>query len=565
MTISQAHSVQVRLPQQDPRPVTALTRVGSLLSSPSDPDTGLAYLAALVNQEVCSLEEPLTVNCELLPLTFLDRHGSRVYRHTSCFLLARAVAACFPEASFHIEHSLGNAFYCSFALNGSSGIRAHELEAIREVLMTSIADDLPIVRTALSYAEAEQRLQEQGLEDKLNLLQYRNPPSIPLYECDGFAEAGLGVLAPSSGCVPELVLHEYGPGFVLQFPEWNQETSCLEVPPFEPKPHLFQVFQEHREWGSVTGISTIGDLNRCVAGKQVKELIRISETRHDQHLVKLADRIATAHDRVRWILMAGPSSAGKTTTSKRLMLHLKVNGLRPVRLELDHYFRGRSHTPRHEDGSYDFEHLETIHLELLNDHLDRLDRGEEIELPTFNFFKGEPEFLGNTLRLDEDQVVVIEGIHALNPALTPGLPGAHKFRIFINALTQLQLDNTHRLSTTDLRLIRRMVRDIHLRGHNAVTTLGMWPSVRLGEKRWIYPFQQEADATFNSSLDYELAVLKPYAEPMLHTVKPIEEVYGEARRLQDFLGMVVGAQADHVPDHSVLREFIGGSMYQEDH
>jgi len=241
-----------------------------------------------------------------------------------------------------------------------------------------------------------------------------------------------------------------------------------------------------------------------------------------------------------------------------------VNGLRPVRLELDNYFRGRDDTPRQADGSYDFEHLQAINLELLNRHLQQLDEGEEIELPTFNFIKGAPEYLGNKLKLEEDQIVVIEGIHALNPELTPTLPASHKYLIFLNALTQLKLDNNNRLSTTDLRLIRRIIRDHTHRGHNALQTLRMWPSVRRGERTWIYPHQKEADATFNSSLDYELAVLKPFAEPLLHAVKPTDPVYGEARRLQDFLNVVVGTAPTHVPPHSLLREFIGGSMYEGD-
>lgn len=564
MTEPPPHTVSIRVGEGPAITVDVLTRVRALLPHPIHPETGLPYLAALVNNDVCSLDFPLTVNGTLEPITFRDRHGSRVYRRTLCFLLARAVHQCFPKASFQIEHSLGNAYYCSFQMNGNSGVRTQELESIQAALQDSIDADLPITRRAVSYAEAEERLREQGLEDKLNLLQYRNPPSIPMFECDGYADAGLGVLAPSSGCVSPYRIHGYDPGFVLQFPDWDADSGKLVVGKFERQPHLFQVFQEHKQWGRVIGVTTVGDLNQRIASQKEKELIRISETRHDKHLVGLAGRIAKEHDRIRWICIAGPSSAGKTTTSKRLMVHLQVNGLRPVRLELDHYFRGRSRTPKHPDGSYDFEHLETIDLELLNDHLCKLDRGEEIEMPTFNFRKGEPEYLGNTLRLEEDQVVVIEGIHALNPRLTSQIPAAHKFRIFINALTQLQLDNTNRLSTTDLRLIRRIVRDFHHRGHDPVQTLRMWPSVRLGEKRWIYPFQQEADATFNSSLDYELAVLKPYAEPMLHSVKPTQEVYGEARRLQDFLGMVVGTPAEHVPPHSLLREFIGGSIYEED-
>lgn len=544
--------------------MNVLSRVQEVLPTLVEAETGLPYLGALVNHDVCSLGYPLIVNSDIIPLTFRGRHGSRIYRRTLAFLLARSVFQCFPGVAFGIEHSLGNGYYCSFQLNGHPGIRDQEIDCIRKHLQETIDADLPITRSAMSYEEVETRLKEQGLKDKLNLLQYRNPPAIPVFQCDGYTDAGLGVVAPSTGCVPEFRIHEYEPGFVLQFPEWNEETGALEVAEFERQPHLFDVFQAHKRWGDVIGVRTVGDLNHRVATKREKELIRIAETRHDKHLVDLADRITRHHDRVRWILLAGPSSSGKTTTSKRLMVHLKVNGLRPVRLELDNYFRGRDETPTHADGTYDFEHIEAIDLDLLNDHLVRLDRGETIEVPTFNFHEGRPEYLGNTLHLDEDQVVVIEGIHALNPRLTPQLPASHKFRIYINALTQLQLDNTNRISTTDLRLIRRMVRDMHHRGHDPMKTLNMWPSVRLGEKRWIYPFQKEADATFNSSLDYELAVLKPYAEPMLHTVKPTMQVYGEARRLQDFLSMVVGTPAEHVPPHSLLREFIGGSIYEED-
>ncbi|MDF3127905.1 nucleoside kinase [Kiritimatiellaeota bacterium B1221] len=529
------------------------------------PVSGLPYLATLVNNDVCSLDYPLAMNCEVEPVTFLDRHGSRVYRRTLAFLLSKVVTHCYPEARFAIEHSLGNAYYCSFQINGNPGIRKSELEKIEEKLRDLVASGLPIHRRAISYAEAEKRLQEQGLTDKLNLLQYRNPPMITVYDCKGFTDAGLGVLAPSTAFVPAFKILNLEPGFVLQFPTWDSGHKRLHVPEFEHQPHLFQVFQDHKKWGRTIGVTTVGDLNHLVSEKKEKAFIRISETRHEKHLGDIAERIARHHDKIKWILVAGPSSAGKTTSSKRLMVHLQVNGLRPVRLELDNYFRGRESTPKHPDGSFDFEHIETINLELLNDHLRKLDRGEEIELPTFNFIEGKPEYLGNTLKLEADQVVVIEGIHALNPRLTDQLPASHKFKIYINALTQLKLDNHNRLSTTDLRLIRRIVRDFNHRGHDAIQTLKMWPSVRHGEKRWIFPFQQEADVTFNSSLDYELAVLKPYAEPMLHAVKPIDPVYGEARRLQDFLGMIVGTPPDQVPPHSLLREFIGGSIYEEDH
>jgi len=540
------------------------TPISEVLPARNEAGTDLPWLGALVNHDVCSLAYPLCVNCTLQPVSFRDRHGSRIYRRTLAFLLAKAVRDCFPEARFAVEHSLGTGYYCSFQLNGDLGIRSHELERIRGTLQELVAADLPVERRQISYADAEERLRAQGQQDKLNLLHHRNPPTITLFECGGFSEASLGVLAPSTGTVPVFRILPYEPGFVIQFPHWNEKSQKLELGGFERLPHLFDIFQEHKKWGRVIGVNTVGDLNAITASRKEKDLIRISETLHEKKLGHIADEIAQHRDRIKWILLAGPSSAGKTTTSKRLMVHLRVNGLRPVRLELDNYFRGREQTPRHPDGSFDFEHLEAIDLELLNDHLLQLDRGEEIQLPTFNFREGRPEFRGNTLRLAEDEVVLIEGIHALNPRLTDHLPAAHKFRIFISALTQLKLDNNNRLSTTDLRLIRRLVRDATHRGHDALGTLRMWPSVRMGEKRWIFPFQQEADVTFNSSLDYELAVLKPFAEPLLHGVKPTHEVYGEARRLQDFLSLVAGAAAEHVPPQSLLREFIGGSIYEAD-
>lgn len=561
--MSNEPDLEVHLPG-GPRTCPSQTRIRELLEAPVDPACGLPWLGALVNHDVCSLSYPLSMNCQVVPVTFRDRHGSRIYRRTLSFLLAKAVRDCFPTAHFSVEHSLGSGHYCSFQINGSPGIRHQEVSQIRSRLQELIDADLPIHRRQISYADAEARLRAQGQLDKLNLLQYRNPPMITLFECEDFAEAALGVLAPSSGCVPVFDLLDYSPGFVIQFPRWDDENQTLTLPPFERLPHVFEIFQEHKKWGRVIGVNTVGDLNAITAARKEKDLIRISETLHEKKLGHIADEIALHRDRIKWILLAGPSSAGKTTTSKRLMIHLQVNGFRPVRLELDNYFCGREGTPRHPDGSFDFEHIEAINLKLLNDHLQRLDRGGRIELPTFNFRTGEPEFHGNTLQLEEDQVVVIEGIHALNRRLTEHLPASHKFRIFLSALTQLKLDQNNRLSTTDLRLIRRMVRDATTRGHNALGTLRMWPSVRLGEKRWIFPFQQEADLTFNSSLDYELAVLKPFAEPLLAAVKPTEPVYGEARRLQDFLAMVVGAPAEHVPPHSLLREFIGGSIYERD-
>ena len=538
------------------------TPLHEIISETHSQDSELPYLGALVNHDVCSLAYPISINCTVTLINFLNRHGSRIYRRTLSFLLAKTVRAVFPKARFSIEHSLGSGYYCSFDRDGVEGLSANELSQIDRALRDLIEQDLPIYRHEVSYSDAVAFLKQRRLDDKLNLLQYKNPPKVTLFRCEDFAESGINVFAPSTGTVPVFRLIPYEPGFVLQFPDWIDGKLALE--PFERQPHLFEIFREHKQWGKVINVNTVGDLNTITAHRKEKDLIRISETLHEKKLSHIADRISKHRNRIKWILVAGPSSAGKTTSSKRLMIHLQVNGLRPIRLELDNYFVGRARTPKQENGDFDFEHIDAIDLELLNDHLVRLDRGEEIELPTFNFLEGKPEYLGNTLKLDEDQIVVIEGIHALNPLLTDHLPTTHKFKIYISALTQLKLDNNNRLSTTDLRLIRRMVRDSMLRGHDARATLERWPSVRRGEKRWIFPYQQEADVTFNSSLDYELAVLKSFAEPLLHAVKPLDDVYGEARRLQDFLSLLVSAPAEHVPPQSLLREFIGGSMYADD-
>lgn len=539
------------------------TPLHKIIAERYDPKTGLAYLGGLVNNDVCSMEYPISMNCTVDMITAANRHGSRIYRRTLSFLLAKAVRDTCPESHFAIEHSLGDGYYCSFGHKDGKELSEEDLSRIDRTLRTLIDSDQAIHRHQVSYEDAVHYLNERGLDDKLNLLQYRNPPMVTLFRLDDFAESGVQVLAPSSGTVPVFRLFRYEGGIIVQFPEWN--GGELQLHPYEHQAHLFEIFKEHKKWGRVIGVNTVGDLNQIAAQREGKDLIRISETRHEKHLSHLADRIAKQSDRLKWILIAGPSSAGKTTSSKRLMVHLKVNGIRPVRLELDNYFVERSRTPLQENGEYDFEHIEAVDLKLLNDHLMRLDRGEEVQLPTFNFKEGKPEYLGNSLQLEDDQVVVIEGIHALNPLLTDHIDESHKFKIYVGAITQLKLDNNNRLSTTDLRLIRRMVRDSMHRGHNACATLRMWPSVRRGEKRWIFPHQSHADYTFNSSLDYELAVLKAYAEPLLHTVKPTDEEYGEARRLQDFLSLLVGMPAEHVPPTSLLREFIGGSVFEADH
>jgi uridine kinase len=570
--VEQTHTITITTPEGlstwvAGTPVRAIMPVGR---SPEDLD----YLGALVNNDVVSLSYRLEVDSSVSFLTRADSHGFRIFRRTVCFILAKAFRDVFPEARLTIEHSIGTGYYCTFSnFESHSGAVSQEgnrslespqmasdqhLEAISRRMHEIIDLDLAIDRRKISYTEAVRQFEAEGQWDKLNLLQFRNPPKVTICWCDGFSDLAHGPLADRTGCLNCFSLISYHTGFVLQFPE---RENPLVVPPFEPQEHLFQIFREHKEWGRILGIRTVGNLNEINARGEISDVIRIAEAFHEKKLALLADLLLSRRESIKWVLIAGPSSAGKTTFAKRLAVQLRVNGLRPVTISTDDYFLSRDETPRDEQGDYDFENIEAIDLELFNGHMNRLDRGEEVELPQFNFEKGIREWRGKKLRIAQDELVLVEGIHALNPRLTRSVPSLHKYRIYVSALTQLNLDLHNRVSTTDNRLMRRLVRDHKFRGHNALTTLKMWPSVRRGEKTWVFPFQREADIAFNTALDYELAVLKPMVEPLLFEVKPADQEYAEARRLLDFLASFLGAPNYLVPPTSILREFIGRSSF----
>ncbi len=535
------------------------TVVADLMKQAGCATSGLPYLGALVNNDVVSLTYPLEVDCNVELLTMEDPNGWRMYRRSLAFVLAKAVNDVYPKARFSIEHSLGSGLYCSFEMNGQSGIDGAQLEAIDRRLMELVRQDVPIERRKISFGEAVGRFEQEKQWDKYNLLRFRNPPKIVVYSCEDFTDLAHGPLAPSTGTLTHFNIISYPPGFVIQYPE--RETAP-HMPPFERQPHLFQIFKEHKEWGRIVDVQTAGQLNEIIAKGESSDFIKISEAYQEKKIAQISDKIAAGRDRIKWVCIAGPSSSGKTTFSKRLAVQLRVNGLRPVTISVDDYFVDRDRTPRDEQGEYDFEHIETIDLDLLNEHLERLDQGDEVEMPKFNFENGKRTFKGHMLRIEPGQMVIIEGIHALNPRLTATIPAEHKFKIYISALTQLNLDFHNRISTTDNRLVRRMVRDHQFRGNSALGTLQMWPSVRRGEKRWIFPFQKEADAAFNSALDYELAALKTLAEPLLREVKPYHPQYAEARRLLDFLECFLSIPIDHIPATSILREFMGKSSFR---
>lgn len=534
------------------------TSVGDVLSACTD-DRGLYFLGALVNNDVVSLTYPLEVDSEITPLTVDHPHGKRIYRRSISFLVVKAVQELYPNAKCMVEHSIGTGFFCVFEENGSSGISEEKLNTIEQRMTELCEQNIAIERLKVSFEDAVARFKKQQQYDKYNLLRFLNPPKIVLFSTTGFADLAHGVLAPNTGALNVFKLLLHGEGFVIQFPDPERPT---DVSKFEDQPHLFQIYREHKEWGRILGISTVGTLNKVIANREVNDFIKIAEALHEKKIVQMADTIYQQRECIRAIFIAGPSCAGKTTLAKRLSIQLRVNGLRPRAVSVDDYFVDRKDTPLDEHGNPDFEHIESIDLDLFNEHLITLINGGEIDVPRFNFENGQRETRGFKLRLSPDEILVLEGIHCLSPRLSDAVQDQHKFAIYVSALTQLNLDDSNRISTTDNRLIRRMVRDNQFRGHSALTTLEMWPSVRRGEKAWIFPDQHTADATFNSALDYELAVLKPKVEPLLTEVKPDSIEYATARRLQDFLSYFLAAPDDFVPSSSILREYIGGSSFR---
>jgi uridine kinase len=526
----------------------------------SDFSSNLPCIGVAVNNDIAGLTFPLTVNSELRFLTMADPDGWRIYFRSLCFLLAKAIHDLFPDAEFLVEHSFGTGLYCSFHLPDSrNGITQEQLSDIEVRMHALVQANRPIERNKIAFMDAYRLLEKSQQNDKLLLLQYRNPPRVVIHECDGFYDLSHGPLVAQTGVLSTFKLIHYPPGFVLNLPT---RVTPSAIAPFEDQPHLFQIFKEHKEWGRILGVTMAGQLNRIVATDKIADFIFTAEALHEKKISRIADQIAAQRGSVKVVLIAGPSSAGKTTFAKRLTTHLRVNGLQPITMGTDDYFVGVDKNPRDESGAPDYEHINAVDLALFNQNLLDLINGHDVQLPRFDFETQKREYRGEAMHVADDQIIIIEGIHGLNPALTHMIPAERKFKIYVNALTQLNLDSHNRIATTDNRLLRRMVRDHQFRGHSALQTLRNWPSVRKGEERWIFPFQREANATFNSALDYEMAILKPLAEPLLTQIKPSKPEYGEARRLTEFLLNFIPCSDRYVPGISILREYIGRSSFR---
>lgn len=512
-------------------------------------------VAAIVNGDLRELTYPITIESRVLPVAMSDPDGARIYRRSLTFLLEMAFNDLFPEAVLFVDHAVASGgYYCQ--VTGRAPLFEAEIDALKDHMQELVEADLPFEKMEVPLQEAIEYFHSRGYEDKVRLLSYRKKNYLTLYRLGERMDYHHGYMVPSTGYLKWFDLVYTEGGFTLRYPRRHKPDELQPMPEY---PKLLDTFRQYGDWLAKLGIENVGALNNAIQGGRSDQVVLVSEAFHENNLARIANRVVSKLNRSRIILIAGPSSAGKTTTSRRLTVQLLALGVSPFPLELDNYFLDRDKTPLGEDGKPDFESIDALDLPLLADHLQRLIRGEEVQLPRYNFKTGLRED-GELIRLREGQPLILEGIHGMDPRLIPANLTGEAFRIYVSALTQLNLDRHNRVSTTDTRLIRRIVRDARERGYTAAQTIGRWESVRRGEKKHIFPFQENANMMFNSALAYELAALKPFAEPLLRQVPHGTPEYIEAKRLLAFLEWFLPLEISLVPGTSIMREFLGGSI-----
>ena len=512
-----------------------------------------------VNDRLQELFKTVNSDCTICFETTGDSIGHKTYKRSMNLMLVKAVYDVAEHRNIdkvRIHYSVSKGYYCT--IEGNIVLNQEFLDRVEARMRDMVEQDLPIQKTSIHTDDAIARFGQYGMYDKERLFRYRRVSKVNIYSMNEFEDYYYGYMVPSAGYLKYFKLYLYDEGFVLQMPTQNEPET---VPPFEPQNKLFQVLKESVKWGDMQGIETVGDLNDKITRSDVHEVVLVQEALQEKKIAEIAGQI-TARKDVKFILIAGPSSSGKTTFSHRLSIQLRANGMIPHPIAVDNYFVEREDNPKDENGNQDFECLEAVDVELFNRQLQELLDGKEVVIPTFNFVTGHKEYGNQKMKLGENDVLVIEGIHCLNPKLTRSLADANKFKIYISALTQLNIDEHNRIPTTDGRLIRRIVRDARTRGASAKKTIRMWESVRNGEEKNIFPYQEEADVMFNSALIYELAVLKPYVEAQLFGIERDCPEYLEAKRLLKFLDYFVGIGSETVPVNSLLREFIGGGCFR---
>ena len=512
-------------------------------------------VAAIINGDLRELTYPINIESRVVPVTMTDPDGARIYRRSLTFLLEMAFSDLFPEAILFVDHSVASGgYYCQ--ISGREPLSEPEIEALKAHMQELVKSDLPFERMEVPIREAIEYFHSRGYEDKVRLLSYRRKNYLTLYRLGERMDYHHGYMVPSTGYLKWFDLVFILGGFTLRYPRRHKPNQLLPMPEY---PKLLGTFLQYGDWLGKLGIENVGALNNAIQGGRSDQVVLVSEAFHENNLARIPNQVVDQLDRSRIILIAGPSSAGKTTTSRRLTVQLLALGVSPFPLELDNYFLDRDKTPLGEDGKSDFESIDALDLPLLAAHLQRLTRGEEVQLPRYNFKTGLRED-GELIRLKNGQPIILEGIHGMDPRLIPADLSGEAFRIYVSALTQLNLDRHNRVSTTDTRLVRRIVRDARERGYTAAQTIDRWESVRRGEKKHIFPFQENANVMFNSALAYELAALKPFAEPLLRQVPHGTPEYIEAKRLLAFLEWFLPLDVSLVPGTSIVREFLGGSI-----
>lgn len=524
------------------------------------PEQAEHIILVKVNGKLEELAKKVKRDCVVEPVYYHENPGYNSYRRSTSFLMLKAIYDLYSREEIgkvRVEFSAGAGYFCT--LSGSLKIDHTFTERVEARMKEYVAEELPITKEVVNTQEAIARFAEYGMSDKAALFRYRRASKVNIYSIGGFQDYYYGYMVPNTSYLKWFALEPFEDGFILQFPRKEAPTV---LPPVEFSRKVFDVLRKSEEWGKMLQLSTVGELNNLISKSDLSEMILVQEAIQEKQIGDIAGMIAADASK-RIIMIAGPSSSGKTTFSHRLSIQLRAHGLKPHPIACDNYFVEREDTPKDENGQYNFECLGALDLELFNDHMNRLLAGHTVEVPQFNFITGKKEYNGKQiLTLGEDDVLVIEGIHCLNDAMSYGLPAESKFKIYISALTMLNIDEHNRIPTTDGRLLRRMIRDARTRGSSARNTINMWESVRRGEEENIFPYQDSADVVFNSALIYELAVLKQYAEPLLFGIDRDAPEYMEAKRLLKFLDYFVGVDSNLIPNNSILREFIGGSCFK---
>ena len=513
---------------------------------------------AVVNGKIRELFKKITGDAEVSFLTLADSVGHKAYARSAIMLMLKSFEDILGRDSIEymkVEFVIANGYYCTY--KGSAKIDAAVIDRVKAHMKELVAKDLPFLKKSIPLEEAVEIFKERKMKDKESLFRYRRSSSVNIYCLEDYKDYYYGYMLPSTGYIRWFDIIPYDDGIIMTLP-YAKEPEVLK--PFEERKNLFKTLKATTDWNNKIGVSTVGELNDLVCRGEINDMILVQEALQERRIGEIAADIVKRGG-VKFVMIAGPSSSGKTTFSHRLSVELRTYGLKPHPIGVDDYFVNRENTPKDENGNYNFECLEAIDVEQFNEDMTRLLKGERVELPTFNFKTGKREYKGNFKQLGPDDVLVIEGIHGLNPKMSYSLPDESKYRIYISALTSINIDEHNRIPTTDGRLLRRMVRDARTRGTSAKNTIKMWPSVRKGEEENIFPFQENADAMFNSILIYELAAFKTYAEPLLFEIGKEEPEYFEAKRLLKFLEYFVGIDPHVVPANSICREFIGGSYF----